>query len=589
MSDFRIDLEEMRFNLRHVAHLDELAELDDFAHAEPDLVDGLLVEAARFAEEVVAPLNRGSDLQGARWNDDGSVTTSPGFKKAYATYVEAGWGAVPLDPDYDGGGFPILLGLAIEEMFTAASMSWSLCPLLTQGAINMLTAHGSEEQKETYLRRMVTGEWSGTMNLSEPQAGSDVGAVTTRALPQADGSYRITGTKIFITYGEHDMADNIVHLVLARTPDAPPGTRGISCFIVPKFIVKDDGTLGDHNDLRCVSLEHKLGIHGSPTCVMAYGDGDGAVGYLIGSENEGMRYMFTMMNHARLSVGLEGVALAERSYQQALAYAHERRQGRAPNAAAGSSSSIVEHPDVQRMLLDMRSTISAMRGLAYRNAEAIDRADHGESEERAGAEEIAALLTPLSKSWATDMACELTSTGLQIHGGMGFIEETGSAQHFRDARIAPIYEGTNGIQAIDLVTRKLPMRGGAVVKEHLAAIGATVEQLDEVDNLATVRRHLSAALEATTEATYWLLAADTAGALAGATSYLRMLATTTGGAVLADGALAARSLSEDAAADRAVLARFYASNRLAAVAGWLAAVVETSADLDAAAERILAV
>ena len=322
---------------------------------------------------------------------------------------------------------------------------------------------------------------------------------------------------------------------------------------------------------------------------MAYGDSDGAVGYLIGNENEGMRYMFTMMNHARLSVGLEGVAIAERSYQQALAYAHERRQGRAPNAEAGSSSTIVEHPDVQRMLLDMRSTISAMRGLAYRNAEAIDRAAHGESEERDGAEEIAALLTPLSKSWVTDTACELTSIGLQIHGGMGFIEETGSAQHFRDARIAPIYEGTNGIQAIDLVTRKLSMRGGAVVKEHLATIGATVEQLDDLDDLAAVREHLSTALEATTEATDWLLAADTAGALAGATTYLRMLATTTGGAVLADGALAARSLAEDVAADRAVLARFYASSRLAAVVGWLPAVVETATDLDAAVERILAV
>ena len=366
-----------------------------------------------------------------------------------------------IDPEYGGGGFPHLVGLAVEEMFTAACMSWSLGPLLTQGAINLLGAHGTEDQKACYLPQMATGAWAGTMNLTEPQAGSDLGAVAAKALPQPDGSYRLHGTKIFITYGEHDLADNIVHLVLARTPDAPAGTRGISCFLVPKYLPGADGSAGPRNDVRCVSIEHKLGIHASPTCVMAYGDDEGAVGFLVGEINGGMRAMFTMMNHARLSVGLEGVAIAERSYQQALAYAHERRQGRAPGAPAGESSAIIDHPDVRRMLLDMRASISAMRGLAYRNAEAIDRAAHGsDSEQRQTAGEQAALLTPLTKAWATDMGCELASVGVQVHGGMGFIEETGSAQHYRDARIAPIYEGTNGIQAADLVGRKLSMRDG---------------------------------------------------------------------------------------------------------------------------------
>ena len=328
-------------------------------------------------------------------------------------------------------------------MFTAACMSWSLCPLLTQGAINMLSAHGTEDQKALYLPPMATGTWTGTMNLTEPQAGSDLGAVAARALPQPDGSYRLHGTKIFITYGEHDLADNIVHLVLARTPDAPPGTRGISCFLVPKHLpAEHPSSPGVRNDVRCVSIEHKLGIHASPTCVMAYGDDEGAVGFLVGEENGGMRAMFTMMNHARLSVGLEGVAIAERSYQQALAYARERRQGRAPGAPKGESSAIIDHPDVRRMLLDMRSSTGAMRGLAYRNAEAIDRAAHGaDAPQRQAADEQAALLTPLTKAWATDMGCELVSVGLQVHGGMGFIEETGAAQHYRDARIAPIYEG----------------------------------------------------------------------------------------------------------------------------------------------------
>ena len=436
---------------------------------------------------------------------------------------------------------------------------------------------------------MASGDWTGTMNLTEPQAGSDLGAVAARALPQPDGSYRLHGTKIFITYGEHDLADNIVHLVLARIPGAPPGTRGISCFLVPKHLPASDGSPGARNDLVCVSIEHKLGIHASPTCVMSYGDGEGAVGFLVGEENGGMRAMFTMMNHARLNVGLEGVAIAERAYQQALAYAHERRQGRAPGVSQGESSAIIDHPDVGRMLLDMRSCISAMRGLAYRNAEAIDRASHSSAaEQRQAADEQAALLTPLTKAWATDMGCELASVGVQVHGGMGFIEETGSAQHYRDARIAPIYEGTNGIQAADLVGRKLSMRDGGVVRDHLSRIRAAAEALDGTGELGSVRRHIEAAVDATSEAGSWLLEAEPASRLAGADAFLRMLAVTTGAAALADGALAATRLGNpDAAADRAVLARFFASSRLSAVPGLLAAVTEPAEDL-AAAQRILA-
>ena len=590
MSDYRVDLDEISFNLRHVADLDGLAKLEAFEHVEPDVVDQVLAEAARFAEEVIAPLNRVGDTEGSRRLDDGSVATPTGFREAYRSYVEAGWGALSIDPEYGGGGFPHLVGLAVEEMFTSACMSWSLCPLLTQGAINMLSAHGTDEQKALYLPQMASGDWTGTMNLTEPQAGSDLGAVAARAVPQPDGSYRLHGTKIFITYGEHDLADNIVHLVLARIPGAPPGTRGISCFLVPKHLPSVDGSAGARNDLLCVSIEHKLGIHASPTCVMSYGEGEGAVGFLVGEENGGMRAMFTMMNHARLSVGLEGVAIAERSYQQALAYAHERRQGRAPGAPATESSAIIDHPDVRRMLLDMRSSIGAMRGLAYRNAEAIDRASRdSDASQRQAAGEQAALLTPLTKAWATDTGCELVSVGLQVHGGMGFIEETGSAQHYRDARIAPIYEGTNGIQSADLVGRKLSMRDGGAVRGHLAQMQTTAEALDGHGDLAPVQRHLEAAVEATGAAAEFLLQAGAAARLAGADAFLRMLAVTTGAAALADGALAATRLGDpDVAADRAVLARFFSASRLSVVPGLLAAVTEPADDLAAAGQRILA-
>ena len=376
MTEYVPPLRDIRFVLEQLVDLDGLSKLEPFAHADPDTVLGVIEESGRFMAEVVAPLNRVGDTAGSTLDGDGTVTTPPGFKEAYRQYVEAGWGAVPFPAEYGGGGFPWLVGVVMQEMLTTANMAFSLCPLLTQGAIDMLPHHGSAEQQATYLPKMVTGEWTGTMNLTEPQAGSDVGAVRTKAVPAGDGTWRITGQKIFITFGEHDLADNIIHLVLARTPDAPPGTKGISCFIVPKFLVNDDGSLGERNDVRCVSIEHKMGIKASPTCVMSYGEAGGAVGYLIGEENQGMRYMFTMMNNARLSVGLEGLALAERAYQDALRYAQERRQGRAAGAPAGEQSPIIEHPDVRRMLLTMKASIEAMRALIYTNAVSIDLARH---------------------------------------------------------------------------------------------------------------------------------------------------------------------------------------------------------------------
>ncbi len=405
----------MRFVLRHVADIGRLATMPGYEHADPDTVDGILDEAGRFFSEQFAPLNRVGDVQHSRRQDDGSVVTPDGFPKAYQRYVGAGWPAVPFPPEYGGGGFPWLVGIALQELMTAANMAFSLCPLLTQGAIDMLLHHGNETQRELYLPRMVTGEWTGTMNLTEPQAGSDVGALTTRATPADDGSWRISGQKLFITYGEHDLADNIVHLVLARVPDAPPGTRGISCFIVPKFLVGDDGSLGARNAVECVSIEHKMGINASPTCVMAYDD---AIGYLIGEPNQGMRYMFQMMNTARLSVGLSGLALGERAYQQAVVYAGERTQGRAPGATADSA--IIDHPDVRRMLLTMKAHVEALRCLVYLNAEAIDLARvHPDESVRSASQELADILTPITKGWGTDVGVELTSlggAGLRWHG-----------------------------------------------------------------------------------------------------------------------------------------------------------------------------
>jgi 3-(methylsulfanyl)propanoyl-CoA dehydrogenase len=578
-------MDDIAFVLRHLCDFEDVAKLEPFTHADPATVLGVIEEAGRFMAEVVAPLNHPADRQGLTL-EDGVVTTPDGFKEAYAQYVDAGWGAVPFDPEYGGGGFPWVVGVAMQELLTTASMSFSMGPLLTQGAIDMLQHHGGDDQKAAYLPRMITGEWTGTMNLTEPQAGSDVGALTTKAVPAGDGTYRISGQKIFISFGEHDLADNIIHLVLARTPDAPPGTKGISCFIVPKFLLDDDGRPGERNGVTCVSIEHKMGIHASPTCTLVYED---AVGYLIGEENEGMRYMFTMMNNARLSVGLQGLALAERSHQQALAFARERQQGRALGGPPGEQVAIIEHPDVRRMLLTQKALIEAMRGLMYLNGVAIDRAahDHDEAGRRAN-QEIADLFTPLSKAWGTDRGLDCTSLGIQVHGGMGYIEETGAAQHFRDARIPPIYEGTNGIQSMDLVGRKLPMRGGGVVVDHLDRMSATAEELRASgdDDLVTVGEHLADGVEACREATAWLIdhgMADPGDALAGATPYLELLGTVTGGWVLGLQALAARREGADEPAAfleaKVATARFYAENLLPSAAGLVPAVSTGNASL----------
>ena len=483
-------------------------------------------------------------------------------------------------------------------MLTAANMSFSLCPLLTQGAVDMLSHHGSEEQKETWLPKLVSGEWTGTMNLTEPQAGSDVGALATRAVPADDGTWRITGQKIFITYGEHDLADNIVHLVLARVPDAPPGTRGISCFIVPKYLLDDDGRPGVRNDLRVVSAEHKVGIHASPTCVMSYGDQGGAVGYLIGEPNAGMRYMFTMMNNARLSVGLEGLALAERAYQQAASYARERRQGVAIGSPSGEPSPIVEHADVRRMLMTMRASIEAMRGAALpgrrcgRSGRAPPRCRGARSlgQPRGAAHAVC-------KAWCTDLGVELTSLAVQVHGGMGYIEETGVAQHWRDLRIAPIYEGTNGIQAMDLVGRKLTLDGGQPLKELLSEVGALADSLARDPELGDLGASLAAGLGWLQDGASWLVGRLTAGehddAAAGATPFLQLAGLVLGGYASAWGASAAKGLLDagegDAAflADKIATARFYCAQLLPRAEGHLAAVKRGAGDLFAiSAERL---
>jgi hypothetical protein len=565
MAEYVPPLDDIRFTLEHVTDLRALAALPGFEHADPETVMGLLDESGRFFAEQFAPLNRVGDVQHSRRQPDGSVVTPEGFSKAYHRYVDAGWPAVPFPVEYGGGGFPWLVGLAMQEELTSANMGFSLCSLLTQGAIDMLLHNGSETQREVYLPKMVAGEWSGTMNLTEPQAGSDVGALTTRAVPADDGTWRITGQKIFITYGEHDLTDNIIHFVLARLPDAPPGTRGISLFVVPKFLLNADGTPGARNDIRAHSVEHKLGIHGSPTCTMILGDHGGATGFIVGEENAGMACMFTMMNRARLGVGLQGVGIAERATQQALAYARDRRQGRSAGMPATESAPIIAHADIKRVLISMRALTQAARSICYATAMALDRAERGtDMAARAAAHARASLLTPVAKAFASDIGVEVASLGVQVHGGMGFIEETGAAQFLRDARIAPIYEGTNGIQAIDLVTRKLPLGGGAAVETYIGELRRVVEAVNATNDPAFgwTGVRLQDAVESLARTTAWLLAQlekNTQEALAGATPYLRLFAVAAGGCLLAQQALAALRLSGDAA-PRIALARFFAEN-----------------------------
>ncbi|MCR4521426.1 MULTISPECIES: acyl-CoA dehydrogenase [Bosea] len=559
---YRAPVSDMLSTMRHVAGLDRLIADGLVPELDGGVAEAVLDEAAKFANDVIAPLNRVGDLTGSKLKD-GAVTTPPGWKEAYKAWAEAGWNALPAPEAYGGQGLPALLQSACIEMWNSAAFAFALGPLLTVGAIEALHAHGSDHLKETYLAKLVSGEWMGTMNLTEPQAGSDLNALRSKAERVGDGTYRITGQKIFITYGEHDLTENIIHLVLARLPDAPPGTRGISLFLVPKFLVNADGSLGAHNDLRCSGIEHKLGIHASPTCSMAFGDNDGAIGWLIGEENRGLACMFTMMNNARLNVALQGVAIAERAYQQALAFAHERKQGAALDAPKGAPMSpIIVHPDVRRMLMDMRAKTQGARAISYQVAEALDRS-HRETDEgkRKAASERAAILTPIAKAYATDIGIDVASTGVQVHGGMGFVEETGAAQHLRDARIAAIYEGTNGIQAIDLVTRKLPLSQGDAVQALIAEMRGIVGEVERANNpgFGHAAARLGAAVDSLEKATEWMLGAlggKPADALAGATPYLKLFALAQGGTGLAKKALATRSGAEGAA-DLAT-ARFYA-------------------------------
>jgi 3-(methylthio)propanoyl-CoA dehydrogenase len=588
MADYRAPVKDVLFALHKIGRIDELAQTERYRHADPESVDAVIEELGRFMSEVFAPTNAIGDRDGLTWSPEG-VTTPDAFKPAYAKYKEAGWQGLVAEEEYGGALFPETVGVASVEFTAAANMALAMCPGLTSGAIECLQAWGSEEIKETYLRKLVSGEWSGTMNLTEPQAGSDVGLASTKAVAAGDGTYRITGTKIFISFGEHDLTENIVHLVLARTPEAPPGTKGISLFVVPKFLVNDDGSLGDRNDVRCVSIEHKMGIHASPTCVMSYGDEGGAIGYLVGEENQGMRAMFTMMNSARLAVGVQGVAMGEAAYQKAVDYARERRQGREVGGATADTAPIVVHPDVRRMLMFMKSHLEAMRNLIVFNASALDRARALDGDEAEHNQELADLLTPVTKAWCTDMGEQITSTAIQIFGGMGFVEESGVAQHFRDMRIGSIYEGTNGIQAMDLVGRKLPMRMGGVVGDFLRQMRSLDDDLERAgDDFTAMRKNLASSVDVLAETTNWIMTngmTDPKEALAGATPYLRMFGIVVGGWLMARQALAAHdelaSGSDDAAYLEAKIAtaRYFADQHLPQASGLVAAVTAGSSGL----------
>ena len=578
-------LDDMGFIVKHLAGLAEIARFPDFEAVEPELVEAILTEAARFATEVLAPLNATGDRQGCRWAN-GKVTTPDGFSEAYRQFIQAGWHGMPVSPDIGGQGMPALVSSAVAEMWKSANLAFSLCQMLTIGAVQALAHHASNELQERFLPKMVTGEWTGTMNLTEPQAGSDLSALRSRAEPDGD-CYRLFGSKIFITWGEHDVAENIIHLVLARLPDAPSGTRGISLFVAPKFLVNPDGSLGSRNDLVCSSIEHKLGIHGSPTSVMSYGDKGGATAYLVGQPNRGLEYMFTMMNHARLNVGLEGVAVSEAAYQTAVRYARERVQGKPMGSA--QRASIIEHPDVRRMLMDMRARTQAMRALAYCTAACMDRAQHHpDAAERARNQGRVELLTPVVKGWCTDSSIMIASTGIQVHGGMGYVEETGAAQYLRDARITTIYEGTTGIQANDLIGRKLARDEGANAGALIDDMKTELEVLGPSGDtdLAVIRTALTTALHAFEEATSWMLTHHDDSpreAAAGAVPYLKLTGTVTGGWQMARAARIAHDLlvsgEESPAFLRAKIAtaRFYAEHVLPEVGTYRDEITEGAA------------
>jgi alkylation response protein AidB-like acyl-CoA dehydrogenase len=593
MSTYTAPLQDMQFVIKELVGLADITAMPDCAEVTGDLVDAVLDEAAKFATGVLDPLNHTGDKTGARFAD-GSVTTPPGFKEAYRQFIAGGWNGLSGEAAYGGQGLPHVVSMPVQEMWNSANMAFCLCPMLTSGVLEAMKLKGTPGQKEKFLHKLTAGEWTGTMNLTEPQAGSDLSAVRTRAVPEGD-HYRLHGTKIFITWGEHDMAANIVHLVLARTPDAPEGVKGISLFIVPKFLVNDDGSLGSRNDVKCVSIEHKMGINASPTCVLAYGDGKGALGYLVGEENRGLEYMFIMMNHARLGVGLEGVALAERAYQHAREYAKTRVQGRAIGQKSGDRVTIIHHPDVKRMLLTMKAQTEAMRALAYSASAALDKANHHPDErERRTHQALVDFLIPIVKGWCTEQGVEIASVGVQIHGGMGFIEETGAAQYLRDARITTIYEGTTGIQAADLVGRKVGFEKGATafaIIEVMRKIDAKLATSGNPD-VSAARENLRHAIDGLAAATQWVV--DTfphnpQAVAAVSVPFLKLWGTVGGGWLMARAALIADAKAgtdgdTDFYRSKIVTARFYAEHILPQAAGLTSAVTGGSSSVLALTE-----
>jgi 3-(methylthio)propanoyl-CoA dehydrogenase len=578
MTDYHAPLKQMRFTIEHLADFGEVSALPDFQSVDADTVEAVLEEAAKFAGGVLAPTNVVGDRQGVKVIGD-SVQVPAEFTDAYGKFCEGGWPGIASNPDFGGQGLPKTVSVACDEMWAAANVAFALCPELSQGAILAMERHGTEELKARFLEKMVSGQWSGSMCLTEAQAGSDLSSLTTRAEPKGD-RHLVTGQKIYITWGDHPMAENIVHLVLARLPDAPPGTKGISLFVVPKYKVNDDGSLGERNDNYCVSVEHKMGIHASPTCVLSFGDKGGAEGFLVGKPNEGLAAMFTMMNYMRLGVGLQAVGLSDRAYQAAVVFARDRVQGRAPGEKGRVA--IIRHPDVRRMLLTMRVLTQASRAVCYYTASCLDRAAHEPDAATAEAMQARAdLLTPIAKAWTTEASLEVTSNGIQVHGGMGYVEETGVAQFYRDARIAPIYEGTNGIQAIDLVGRKLLRDGGATVSAFVSDMRAADAPLANAgEEFAVVRSALARALDELVECSTHILGGakrDPEFVSAVAFNYLMLLGTVIGGWQLARGALVAEGQLA-AGGDKAFLgtqvlmARFYAEQVLPRCTGYAAAI-----------------
>jgi 3-(methylthio)propanoyl-CoA dehydrogenase len=576
MTTYEAPLDEMQFVIRELAGLDTLTALPEWQDIDGETVTAVLQEASRFASEVLAPLNQTGDQRGVICKDN-HVITAPGFREAYQQYVTSGWNRLGFDEKYGGQSMPNVVGAAVQEMWKSANLAFSACFQLTQGAAEAICERSSEEQKKRFLPGMIEGRWTGTMNLTEPQAGSDLAAVRTRAVRQADGSYRLFGQKIFITYGEHDLSENIIHLVIARTPDAPLGVKGISLFIVPKFLVNDDGTLGSRNDAFCLSVEHKLGIHGSPTCVLSYGEQGGAVGYLVGEENRGLEYMFTMMNVARISVGLEGVGIGERAYQQAREYARSRVQGRDISGGDGPVP-IIRHPDVRRMLLLMKAQTEATRALAYVVVAARDLANrHPDEQTRKRNQAFVDLMTPVVKGWSTETGIEIASLGVQVHGGMGYVEETGAAQHWRDARITTIYEGTTGIQANDLIGRKIVRDQGRTIRAVLEGMRGFAGELDSSDaSLLSIKNGLVQGIDSLAAAAEYILTnyqTDPRKVMFGAVPFLKLFGIAAGGWQLARGAkISVARLAEgkgDPAFYKAKIAtaRFYAEHVLATATG----------------------